>query len=181
MNKFINNILEMLGVLIITVGLGLVVYTYLDGTYMYVGYGVSALLGITIYFISISYEKRLERELEAYKDSVLVYDMQLGEKNKQVLLLEDELHFLNKSIDGKNNHIKDLNSKIDKQSNEITRLLERISILEQIPNDVFEMETDDDLIPFSEGIIQCSECGSDNMRETKCYYICNECGKRVKK
>ena len=36
-------------------------------------------------------------------------------------------------------------------------------------------------VPFSEPIHQCKSCGSDDTRETKCYWICNVCKSREKK
>lgn len=36
-------------------------------------------------------------------------------------------------------------------------------------------------VPFSDPIHQCDRCGTDDVRETKCYYICNLCGRRMKK
>ncbi len=35
--------------------------------------------------------------------------------------------------------------------------------------------------PFSEPIHQCKSCGSDDTRETPCYWICNVCKSREKK
>lgn len=45
----------------------------------------------------------------------------------------------------------------------------------------YENEKRKNEIPFAEPIKQCERCGSDNMRETKCYWICNQCEKRHRK
>jgi len=44
-------------------------------------------------------------------------------------------------------------------------------------SDMYLSETE----PFSEPIHQCKSCGSDDTRETKCYYICNVCKSRERK
>jgi len=36
-------------------------------------------------------------------------------------------------------------------------------------------------LPFSEPIHQCKSCGSDDTRETPCYWICNVCKSRERK
>ena len=158
MKKFINNVLELLGVIIIGILLYALIVTYIDNVYLeYSLYAVSVFVCIGIFTLSTSYERGLE-------------------------YINVELRFENIKLNSKCKYLQyEFDNSVPEYQYE--RDIEELEIKYQDACDEIDRIRD---LPFSEPIKDvdsidvCTVCGGA-LRSTPKMLICTECGKRRKK
>ena len=77
-------------------------------------------------------------------------------------------------------HIAQLENELYTKTQLATRYRKEIT---ELKNEVEELKNQwptEEKVPFDD-VLKCKRCGSDDFRETNCYYICNKCNSRIRK
>lgn len=106
---------------------------------------------------------KLENELEEYKSINIGID--IGQMDNTAVVIMQVY----------NDEIYQLYGRTFKSDSEVSIILKEI--VEDKKNHNFSKID----IPFTEEIHQCKSCGSDDMRETPKFWICNQCNSRIRK
>ena len=172
--KYINNVMELLGVATFALLLyGLVQYFISSTLYQYILYGVGVVVCVLIYILSTKYERDLEELCDSYQSSYLhwfnKYGVLITEYNKLEKELNVEMEWNKKFQDDIKGY-----KKVERE------LMEEVDKLEKELSDCVLKEpfSEQDTIQDNEQVYTCLQCGSGNVRVTPKMIICNECSKR---
>jgi hypothetical protein len=110
-----------------------------------------------------------------------VIDRFADRKRKQhILQLENELYTKTQLATRYRKQITDLKNEVEELKTTEYYHDEKNDNLKLTDNDHSGTYYTTDSVPFDD-VLKCKRCGSDDFRETNCYYICNKCNSRHKK